>query len=511
VVNDNGGTAVAGDFTMSVTGNSPSPASFAGVDSPGTEVAIGAGSYSVGETGPSGYAASFSADCSGSIANGQTKTCTVTNNDVAPKLIVIKHVINDNGGTASASDFTLDSGGGNDTPDNFPGAEAPGTEVTLDAGSYNVSESGPSGYTASFSADCSGSIGVGQTKTCTVTNDDQAAKLIVIKHVINDNGGTATAANFTLDSGGSGDSPDNFPGAEAPGTEVTLDAGSYNVTETGPSGYSASFSADCSGTIANGQTKTCTVTNDDQAAHLIVIKHVINNDGGTAVASDFTLDSGGTNDTPDDFPGAESPGTDVTLDAGSYNVTESGPAGYGASFSADCSGTIANGQTKTCTVTNNDIPKSQITPTATTCSTFQNGTSATLAEIQYSVKGNKINQVNPGVFFYWVAVSASAGSNTFHITQAPSANFAGKFFGFASGSNVFNSSCSAVGGVSITQSGGTVTVSFSAASAGTYIIGIKYDTGSLKGITAPSPADGHYDFATTELPGSTQGINVVRK
>src|SRR6185437_13438567 len=193
------------------------------------------------------------------------------------------------------------------------------TEVTLDAGSYNVTETGPAGYTASFSADCSGTIANGQTKTCTVTNDDQPAKLIVIKHVINNNGGTATAANFTLDSGGINDSPDNFPGAESPGTEVTLDVGSYTVTESGPTGYTASFSADCSGTIASGQTKTCTVTNDDQAAKLIVIKHVINDNGGTATAANFTLDSGGANDSPDDFAGVESPGTQVTLDAGSYN------------------------------------------------------------------------------------------------------------------------------------------------------------------------------------------------
>src|SRR6185503_12062710 len=192
-------------------------------------------------------------------------------------------------------------------------------------------------YTASYSADCSGTIANGQEKTCTVTNDDQAAKLIVIKHVVNNNGGAAVAADFTLDSGGSNDSPDNFAGAESPGTEVTLDAGSYNVTESGPAGYTASFSAYCSGTIANGQTKTCTVTNDDKPAKLIVIKHVINDNGGTATAANFTLDSGGANDSPDDFPGAESPGTQVTLNAGSYNVTESGPAGYAASFSADCS------------------------------------------------------------------------------------------------------------------------------------------------------------------------------
>ena len=350
VVNDNGGTKQVSDFPLFVDGNSVT----SGVKNTST-----IGSHTVSETTDPGYTATIGGDCAadGSItlAAGDDKTCTITNDDKPGKLIVIKHVINDNGGTATAADFTLDSGGANDMPDNFPGAEAPGTEVTLDAGAYNVTETGPSGYTASFSADCSGSIANGQTKTCTVTNDDQPGKLIVIKHVINDNGGTAVAADFTLDSGGANDSPDNFPGAEAPGTEVTLDAGAYNVTETGPSGYTASFSADCSGSIGVGQTKTCTVTNNDQPAKLIVIKHVINDNGGTATAANFTLDSGGANDSPDNFPGAEAPGTEVTLDAGAYNVTETGPAGYAASFSADCSGSIANGQTKTCTVTNDDI------------------------------------------------------------------------------------------------------------------------------------------------------------
>ena len=66
--------------------------------------------------------------------------------------------------------------------------------MTLDAGSYDVTETGPSGYTASLLGRLSGTIAIGETKTCTVTNDDQAAKLTVIKHVINDNGGTATPA-----------------------------------------------------------------------------------------------------------------------------------------------------------------------------------------------------------------------------------------------------------------------------------------------------------------------------
>ena len=67
----------------------------------------------------------------------------------------------------------------------------------------------------------------------------------MIKHVINDNGGGAVAANWTLtvssSNGGSGTG--NAAGAEAPGTLYTLQAGKqYSVAESGgPSGYSESL------------------------------------------------------------------------------------------------------------------------------------------------------------------------------------------------------------------------------------------------------------------------------
>jgi hypothetical protein len=35
------------------------------------------------------------------------------------------------------------------------------------------------------------------------------------------------------------------------------------VDEADALGYTKSLSADCSGTIADGETKTCTITNDD--------------------------------------------------------------------------------------------------------------------------------------------------------------------------------------------------------------------------------------------------------
>jgi hypothetical protein len=181
--------------------------------------------------------------------------------------------------------------------------------------------------------------------------------LIVIKHVVKDNGGTATASQFTMTINGvTATGGNSFPGAESPGTNKEVTPGSYSVTETGPAGYAASFSADCSGSISAGQTKTCTVTNDDRAAHLIVIKHVVNANGGKAKASQFTMQINGVTATGgNSFPGAESPGTNKTVTPGSYTVTETGPSGYILVPSADCAGTIALGETKTCTMLNHDI------------------------------------------------------------------------------------------------------------------------------------------------------------
>jgi hypothetical protein len=110
VINDDGGTADAADFTMSVAANNPSPASFAGVEAPGTTVSLNVGAYSVEESGPSGYSASFSADCAGSVTLAETKTCTVTNDDVPRgSIIVEKQTIP--GGAAGSFTFSGDAAG----------------------------------------------------------------------------------------------------------------------------------------------------------------------------------------------------------------------------------------------------------------------------------------------------------------------------------------------------------------------------------------------------------------
>src|SRR5438445_8250009 len=131
---------------MHVSGTAlASPVQFPG-DSVGTPVTVKAGSYAVTEDAVAGYSGVPSSDCTGTLSPGDNKTCTITNTDVAPKLTVIKTVVNNSGGTKTAGDFTMTVTGNTPTPGSFPGSAA-GTVVTLKAGAYSVGESSVTGYT----------------------------------------------------------------------------------------------------------------------------------------------------------------------------------------------------------------------------------------------------------------------------------------------------------------------------------------------------------------------------
>ena len=92
-----------------------------------------------------------------------------------------------------------------------------------------------------------------------------AAHLTVAKHVINDHGGTKSAHNFTLTiSGVKAVGGNSLVGSETGVSKTLASVGAYSVTEAPLPGYALkSMSADCSGTIALGQSKTCTITNED--------------------------------------------------------------------------------------------------------------------------------------------------------------------------------------------------------------------------------------------------------
>ena len=98
-------------------------------------------------------------------------------------------------------------------------------------------------------------------------------------------------------------------------------------------------------------------------AILTVAKVVVNDDGGTAVAGDFTMTVAVSNANPSSFPGNAN-GTTVILNLGDYTVSESGPSGYIQSQSGDCTGTLLQGDEKSCVITNDDV-STAVTPTPT--------------------------------------------------------------------------------------------------------------------------------------------------
>ena len=364
ITNDNGGTAVESDWTLTADGTAANDLSGQG---PSVNGFVQADTFTLSETDVAGYTLT-SLTCDGgtlvgdqlTLAAGDDVTCVFVNDDDAASLILAKDVINDNGGTAIESDWTLSAGSNNVT-----GSPA-GLEATNQAGTYSLSETGPTGYTLT-SLTCDNNpgveitdvtIGLGETITCVFVNDDDAASLILAKDVINDNGGTAIESDWTLSAGSN-----NVTGSPA-GLEATNQAGTYSLSETGPTGYTLT-SLTCDNnpgveitdvTIGLGETITCVFVNDDDAASLILAKDVINDNGGTAIESDWTLSAGSNNVT------GSPAGLEATNQAGTYSLSETGPTGYTLT-SLTCDNnpgveitdvTIGLGETITCVFVNDD-------------------------------------------------------------------------------------------------------------------------------------------------------------
>lgn len=118
----------------------------------------------------------------GDITDSITRDCSITITTPPPPppatLKVIKQVINNNGGVKTPADFAMHvKSGGVDVSGSPAAGSGTGTIYTLPAGTYTVSEDAVAGYTQTgISGDCSSAGSVtfasGDSKTCTITNDD---------------------------------------------------------------------------------------------------------------------------------------------------------------------------------------------------------------------------------------------------------------------------------------------------------------------------------------------------
>jgi uncharacterized repeat protein (TIGR01451 family) len=182
----------------------------------------------------------------------------------------------------------------------------------------------------------------------------------------------------------------------------------------------------------------------------------------------------------------------ITLAAttGSYTVRVSsttnssvcGAVQNTANLSSPYSGSSLASVTVTCPTT-----RGQLAPTQTTCSAFANGTSADYTEVLAGLKGNKINNVAPGVFFYYVSVSAPGGAFTIDITEANNSPSTAYNFGIQQVS-VYNGACTTTpatvtySGTGNTQTKITVPAGFAAGT--TLYIGVKYTTSTVVGLSS---------------------------
>ena len=275
------------------------------------------------------------------IARGDV-TCTLRNTRDT-FLTVTKIVINNDGGTGAVAEFTL-------FIDGVPTGSGSATPVT--AGVHTVSENPNPGYVGTIGGDCAPdgtiTLALGDNRFCTITNDDVPSTLTVTKIVINDNGGTAGEAEFTL-------FIDGVPTGSGSATPVAV--GVHTISEDPNPDYVGTVGGDCALdgtiTIAAGDNRFCTITNDDIPPRLIVTKRVTNDDGGTAIPSDFTLRV----DRREVTSGVP---TEVMADV-LYTVGEDdpGPLGYTqVSISEDCAPdgtiTLALAEAAECFIDNDD-------------------------------------------------------------------------------------------------------------------------------------------------------------
>lgn len=137
------------------------------------------------------------------------------------------------------------------------------TFSNLGPGAYNLNEASKTGWVRTYPANATYQFnGVSGQNRDYVFGNFETPKLTVIKHVINNNGRSAVASDFTMKVTGTNVSNDSFSGDEA-GTTVTLGAGDYSVDELDAAGYAKTIGDDCSGTVHSGDHPVCTITNDD--------------------------------------------------------------------------------------------------------------------------------------------------------------------------------------------------------------------------------------------------------
>jgi fimbrial isopeptide formation D2 family protein len=406
VDNNFGGVSVPGDWSITITpvGTVPPGVEAQTIrgDDP-TPVAVRPGvTYQVSESGlPTGYVQTSAScetepgvprDLTVTLQALDTASCTFVNADTPARLTLTKVV--DVGSTRAEEvprDWTLTA-----TPDDVTGQDpvsgngdpaTPGgvSQVQLLPGAYDLTESEIQGF-ESGQWSCTGAtvtgarveIPVGGDVSCRIVNTALQPTLTLVKEVQNGTtGGTAAPDDWTLTA--AGPVTVSGPSGSPEVTSAPVAIGVYALSESGPAGYEAGDWV-CGGdpvpggviTIALAVDVTCVITNTAQPSTLTLVKEVVNDDGGSAEPTDWTLEADGP--TPLTGVSGDPAVTGADVEVGDYALSETGgPAGYEAADWTceipaveggeptpvpveDGSVSVEVGQTIVCTIVNDDVP-----------------------------------------------------------------------------------------------------------------------------------------------------------
>ena len=414
VINDNGGKRKAGEFSFKI-GTSKG----VGFDQDPTNPLLGenrfekypTGTYSIiePEANTRGYATTYDNCDKIVVEKGKEAVCTITNDDVAPTLTVIKKVVNDNGGTATADDFNIRL---NDkelkfeldpkSEDKYTSTYISNPEVQSNI-KYILEEIDHSGYKeGTWSCKPKKDDGVGDARpiptkeqvvseqadkvpstsltlspgddiVCTITNDDLAPKLTLVKEVNNKDlpeDLRKVKEDWTITATG----PTTISGDGGVTSGADFKAGTYTLSETDNiPGFTSANGWSCKGatlqegnkiTLKVGDVASCKIINESTYGKVVVEKQTTP-DGSNSLfefnpswsETHFSLSDGQQHDSG-------------WLVPGQYSVSEIVPTGWeltdivcndNNSGSSAAAGNTANinldaNETVTCTFTNTQRP-----------------------------------------------------------------------------------------------------------------------------------------------------------
>ncbi len=266
------------------------------------------------------------------LASGAVVECVISNDDIAPTLILSKTVVNDDGGDKLVADFDI-AIDGTEVPNGAINTVAANTAIIISelsiagytSGTWSCTDATAltSGLpTAGAATGESIVLKQGSEVSCEITNDDVAPTLTLVKTVVNDNGGTEAIEDFDISIDGtevvSGTATtvtantlitiselDLVPYAE--GTWACVDA---NGLTTGLPSAGTATGTDIS--LLPGSDVTCSITNNDLGIDLTIAKTVDDATPNIGQTITFTLE-------------VNNAGPDV---ATNVTVTDPVPAGF---------------------------------------------------------------------------------------------------------------------------------------------------------------------------------------